>query len=293
MVGSRGSKLALTQAQQVLEALAQRVPDVSCRIEVIRTTGDAASRAPLSQIGGVGVFVKEIEDALASGRVDFAVHSAKDMPTKMDPRLCIAAYPEREDPRDVLVSRAGGLNALPRGANVGTGSLRRRAQLLAVRPDLRMSEIRGNIDTRLRKLDDGEYDAIVLAYAGLRRMGLDSRVSEVLPTDVCLPAVGQGALAVQCRADGDVAGVLRVMDHQETRRCVEAERVVLDRVGGGCNLPLGVFAQIVDGEVVIDAVLASTDGSVVVRERAEGDGSAERLADKLLASSVGGSFRGF
>lgn len=286
MVGSRGSKLALLQTRQVMDAILRLRPDLQCRIQVIRTRGDAVTGAPLSEIGGTGVFVKEIEEALLTGQVDLAVHSAKDLPAQMDSRLCIAAYPEREDARDAVVSRAGGLSSLPVGANVGTGSLRRKAQLLRARPDLRITEIRGNLDTRIRKLDDGDYDAIVLACAGLRRMGLESRIAEALPVDICLPAAGQGALAVQCCEGSDVADILRDIDHSDTRRCVEAERAVLVHLGAGCSMPVGVLAQIEIGGIVVHAVAASRDGRVLVREKVEGDFPAE-LAAKLLASEVG------
>jgi len=286
IIGSRGSELALVQAQQVLGAVGRVNPELSPRIEIIRTCGDRASNAPLSAIGGVGVFVKEIEDALLRKDIDLAVHSAKDMPTESDPRLLIAAYPEREDPRDALVSHFGGLVDLPCGARVATGSPRRRAQLLNARPDLRMVEVRGNVDTRLRKLDEGAYDALVLACAGLKRMGLESRIAQTLPTDVCLPAVGQGALAVQCRADDELAGILRGLDHADTRRRVEAERDVLRRLGAGCTTPIGVLAEIANGEIVIEAVAASLDGCDIIRERAEGPAAAELIAGRLLASSI-------
>ncbi len=286
MVGSRGSRLALAQTRQVVDAMLRADPRLDCRIAVIRTGGDVAC-APLSEIGGVGVFVKEIEDALLRGKVDFAVHSAKDLPAEMDSRLLIAACPEREDPSDALVSAAAdGLNGLPQEARVGTGSQRRRAQLLNARPDLNMLEIRGNVDTRLRKLDEGEYDAVVLACAGLRRLGLENRISEVLPPEVCLPAAGQGALVVQCRAGDKVAGVLARIDHLDTRRCVEAERDVLRLMGAGCRTPIGVLARIVDGDVLVEAMVVSPDGSEVVREQASGDGAAERVADRLLASAL-------
>jgi hydroxymethylbilane synthase len=291
VIGSRGSKLALLQARQVLDAILRLNPGLECRIEVIRTGGDAESRAPLSSIGGVGVFVKEIEEALLRGDIDVAVHSAKDMPAESDPRLCIAAFPEREDPRDALVSRGYGLACLPSGARVGTGSARRQAQLLAVRPDLRMADIRGNVDTRLRKLDDGDYDAIVLACAGLRRMGLESRISEPLAVEVCLPAAGQGALAVQCRTGDEIAGFIAQIDHAGTRRCVEAERAVLRRLGAGCRTPIGVLARLVDGEVEVEAMVAGCDGSTVVRDRARGSAAAEQVADRLLASELGASLK--
>lgn len=291
VLGSRGSKLALLQAEQVFKAMLRVDTRLDCRIVVIKTEGDTASRAPLSIIGGVGVFVKEIEQALLRGDIDFAVHSAKDMPSESDPRLRIAAFPEREDPRDALVTRRGGLADLPSGARIGTGSLRRQAQLLRVRPDLEMADIRGNVDTRLRKLDEGAFDAVVLACAGLRRMGLESRISEPLPTDICLPAAGQGALAVQCRADDEIADAIGRIDHADTRRCVEAERAVLARMGAGCRTPIGVLARVVDGELDVEGMAASPDGAIVVRDRARGKEAAEQVADRLLESELGPSLR--
>lgn len=291
VVGSRGSKLALAQARQIVDALGRLDQGLSCRIEVIRTKGDSTTGVPLSEIGGTGVFVNEIEKSLLRWGIDVAVHSTKDLPTDADPDLHIAAYPEREDPRDALMSSSGGLDQLAEGSRVGTSSPRRRAQLLHARPDLGILDIRGNLDTRLRKLDEGDYDAIVVACAGLRRLGLESRITQALPTDICLPAAGQGALAVQCRLGDDVENLLRKLDHEPTRRCVEAEREVVRRVGVGCSTPIGVFARLTGGDIVVEAVLADPDGSRLVREKESGPASeaadlAVRLADKLPRSAA-------
>ncbi|MCE5200032.1 MAG: hydroxymethylbilane synthase [Armatimonadota bacterium] len=266
IVGSRGSGLALRQTRWVISRLMALNPGVTCDVRVIKTTGDKILDAPLAAIGDKGLFVKEIELALLRGEIDFAVHSAKDLPSEMDDRLTIAAYPEREDPSDALVSKNGGLFDLPPGSVVGTSSVRRRSQLLHARPDLMVKDLRGNLDTRLRKLDDSEYDAIILACAGLRRMGLESRITEALPADVSLPAAGQGALAIQCCADSNVLSVLRTLDHGPTRRCVTAERAVLAALGAGCQTPVAVLACEMGSEMRIDALVASLDGTSIVRK---------------------------
>lgn len=292
VVGSRGSQLALRQTGQVIDQLSRVSPGVCCRIEVIRTTGDRVHDVPLAKIGDKGLFVKEIEQALLRGEIDFAVHSAKDLPSEMDDGLCVAAYPEREEPWDALVSKHGPLANLPAGAVVGTSSIRRRAQLLNARPDLRVADLRGNLDTRLRKLDNGDYDAVLLACAGLRRMGWESRISEALPPDVCLPAVGQGALAVQCRTGDSACDTIGVLDHPATRRCVSAERALLAALGAGCQTPVAAFAREIDGAIRLDAAVMSPDGSNLVRRSLSGGfGDSEeigrRVAKLLLDSPAG------
>lgn len=289
VVGSRGSALALVQTRLVVDLLKQLQPDASFRIEIVKTQGDTIADVPLAKIGDKGLFVKEIEAALLNGSIDFAVHSAKDMPSEIDPSLVIAAFPEREDPADVLVSNKGGLAELPGGAVVGTSSVRRKAQLLAARPDLNVIDLRGNLDTRLRKLDEGCCDAIILAYAGLKRMGWQDRAAEVLHYDICLPAAGQGAIAVQCRKGEPVAKLLGAIDHPPTRRCVSAERALLRALSAGCQTPIGALAEEIDGRTVLRAVVASLDGLRIVREAGEGDISrpeeiGEHLAAKLLDS---------
>ena len=214
-------------------------------------------------LGGKGIFIKELEDALIEDRVDLAVHSMKDVPTELPPGLVIAAVGRREDVRDALVSRDSlTLDHLPQGARIGTGSLRRQAQLRSRRPDLQMGEIRGNVDTRLAKLDRGEFDAIVLAKAGLQRLGLAGRITELLSTEVCLPAAGQGAIGIEVRAsDAEVQNAVAKLNHAETRMAVETERTVLARLEGGCQVPIGVWARIEGSELVVDACVLAPDGS--------------------------------
>lgn len=285
--------MALRQTQMVIDDITRLNPGVECRLEIIKTTGDRILDVPLASIGDKGLFVKEIEAALLSGEIDLAVHSAKDLPTAIDERLTIAAFPERECPADVLISKVGGLTELPQGAKVGTSSLRRRAQLLAARLDLQVIDLRGNLDTRLRKLETEDYDAIVLACAGLTRLGLETRITEVLPYDVCLPAVGQGALAIQCRAGDPACEIAAVLDSHWTRVCVTAERALLERLEGGCQVPVAALAREHDGQILLEALVAALDGASVVRKSAIGSASAPRelglqLADELLASPARG-----
>lgn len=290
VVGTRGSALAMWQARWIVVQLAEKRPDLRLRIEKIQTEGDVRTGPPLWQIGGTGLFVKEIEKALLEGRIDLAVHSMKDLPSSMAAGLALAAVPEREDPRDVCVSRHGlPLAKLAVGARVGTSSSRRRAQLLAFRPDLEIVPLRGNVDTRLRKAEGEDLDAVVLAAAGLGRLGYGDRITEHLPLEMCLPAPGQGALAVQVRAgDEELIEVLSVLDHPATRRSTEAERTFLRVMGGGCQLPMACLCRMEGGGLVMDALVAGQDGSEVLRERdseATGEPVAlgERIANKLLA----------
>jgi len=283
-IGSRGSQLALWQAHWVQGRLEQL--GVESRIEIIKTTGDKITDVALSQVGGKGLFTKEIEEALLAGAIDLAVHSLKDMPTELPPGLTLAAIPEREDPRDALVGRA--LENLGAGASVGTGSLRRAAQLRARRPDLKIEDIRGNVDTRLRKLDEGRYDAIVLASAGLRRLGWENRITELFNPGVLCPAVGQGALAVETRDDsGPAWQIARRLEHPESRTRVTAERAVLAALGGGCQAPIGSHAYL-DGEtLIIIGVIVSPDGKQMVRRPHHGPvddpaGVGRALAEQLL-----------
>jgi len=289
VVGSRGSALALRQTRQIVEEVERLNPGVTCRVEVIKTTGDKILDVPLAKIGDKGLFVKEIELALIEGKIDFAVHSAKDLPSEMDDRLVVTAFPERECPADAFVSKVGALSELPKGAMIGTSSLRRRAQILAARPDVSVLDLRGNLDTRLRKLDDSEYDAIILACAGLYRMGLESRITEMLPYEVCLPAAGQGALAVQCRKDDPACEIIGRLDHSLTRACVSAERALLAGLGGGCQIPIAALAREENGALKLDAAVAALDGKRIERGSAVGDIAAgeelgKRLAGELLDS---------
>ena len=267
VIGSRGSQLALWQAHYIQRRLESR--GFECRVEIIQTTGDRIAEIPLSSIGSKGLFTKEIEDALLEDRIHLAVHSLKDLPTELPKGLGIAATPEREHPNDVMVGRR--LRDLGAGSRVGTSSLRRTAQLLRYRPDLMVETIRGNIDTRLRKLDEGQYDAIVLAAAGLRRLGWKDRIAEVLEPEVMCPAVGQGALAIESRLEGAGFEACAVLDHPWTRLCVTAERAVLATLGGGCQIPMGSYASISGSEMQVMGVVIAPDGSSLIREQVEGD----------------------
>ncbi|MEN6355705.1 MAG: hydroxymethylbilane synthase [Armatimonadota bacterium] len=293
VVGSRGSELALWQARYVVSRIIEANPGISCRIEVIKTTGDKIIDSPLAKIGDKGLFVKEIEMALIKGEIDLAVHSAKDLPSDMDKRLCIAAYTQREDPRDALISKVGKLSELPRGASVGTSSSRRRAQILHVRPDLNILDLRGNLDTRLKKLCGPEYDAIILACAGLRRLNLESRISEALSIDISIPAAGQGALAVQCRVGDHIADIVSSLDHAQTRRCLGAERALIAALGAGCRTPVGANAREINEILTLDAMVAAVDGSRVIRRSLSGnidewEDVGRRVADELLSAGAEG-----
>lgn len=284
VIGSRGSKLALWQAHWVKARLEEL--GCECRIEIIHTTGDKITDVALSKVGTKGLFTKEIEEALLAGSIDLAVHSLKDMPTEVPAGLTLAAMPVREDPRDAVVGKT--LAQLPARARVGTSSLRRSAQLRALRSDVDIENIRGNVDTRLRKLDEGQYDAILLASAGLRRLGWHDRIAEVLEPETMCPAVGQGALTIETRDDGGQAfEICRRLDDQATRIAVTAERAVLATLGGGCQVPIGAHATTHNG-ISLRGVVVSPDGSQVVRASLEGPAAdAERvgrtLGEQLLA----------
>jgi hydroxymethylbilane synthase len=274
VLGSRGSQLALWQARHVAARLTELGAET--RIEIIKTTGDKITDVPLAQVGGKGLFTKEIEEALLAGSIDVAVHSLKDMPTDLPPGLTLAAIPEREEPRDALIGRK--LSDLTEGALVGTSSLRRAAQLRALGRGIVIEMLRGNVDTRLRKLDEGQYDAIVLAAAGLRRLGWENRISELIPVDVMCPAVGQGALAIETRDDeGPAYQIVRKLDHAESRDAVTAERALLAVLEGGCQVPIGAHASVDYLGVHLRAIVASPDGSKIVRGERSG----------LIAENVG------
>jgi hydroxymethylbilane synthase len=294
VIGSRGSKLALTQAEWVKAKLSVFNPKTQIHIEIIKTTGDVKSE-PLSVIGGKGVFTKELEDALLDRRIDIAVHSLKDLPTIVSDGLTIAAICEREDPRDALVLqvnsdlRCSSLEDLPAGAVVGTSSPRRLAQLAHLRSDLLIKDLRGNVDTRLRRLDDGQYDAVILAAAGLRRLGLTQRISAAIPTEQMLPAVGQGALGIETRSDDpDAKKAVAKLDHQTTRIACTAERALLRALGGGCQLPIAAYCVVHDQELRIDGLVASRDGKQIVRHQISGStADAERLGGELAGHLLG------
>ncbi|MBI5304589.1 MAG: hydroxymethylbilane synthase [Chloroflexi bacterium] len=284
ILGTRGSQLARWQTDWVAEQLRAVAPGIEIAIETITTQGDRVLDAPLAQIGDKGLFTREIEIALVERRIDAAVHSLKDVPTDLPDGLTLAAICEREDVRDALVSRLGvGLDALPRGARVGTSSLRRAAQLRAHRPDLTIVNIRGNVDTRLRKATTDEYDAIVLAVAGLKRLGLDTRITEYLSLDVMLPAPGQGALAIETRADDtDTCALIALLDHAPTRAATDAERAFLRALGGGCQVPVAAYGEVIGDTLRLRGLIASEDGTRVARGEVSGDvASAESLGTRL------------
>ncbi len=264
-IGSRGSRLARAQTEWVRQRLHTVHPGMTTEVVIIQTSGDRITDRPLQSVGGKGLFVKEIEEALAAGTIDCAVHSLKDLPARVAPGLVVAAVPERADPRDVVVTRSdGGLGALPRGAHVGTSSLRRRALLCAVRPDLEVVTMRGNVDTRLRKLQSGETDALVLAAAGLDRLGVTPPNVEPLDPVTFVPAIGQGALAVESREDWAVE-VLRALEDPATRHAVEAERAFLSALEGDCFTPMAAHASVANGVLALRALIARPDGSEVIR----------------------------
>lgn len=274
VIGSRGSKLALWQAEQARERLRHLNPQLDVQIEIIKTTGDVKSD-PLSVIGGKGVFTKELEDALVGGRIDIAVHSLKDLPTVLPGGLSIAAICEREDARDALVLRAGSaggsLLGLPRGAVVGTSSQRRLGQLKALRPDVEVKDLRGNVDTRIRKLDQGQYDAVILASAGLVRLGLQERISARIAVTEMLPAVGQGAIAIETKSGNEFAvQSASRLDHCETRLACLAERAFLRSLGGGCQFPIAAHASLDDGLLMLEGLVAKPDGSEILRDSLSG-----------------------
>ena len=289
IIGTRGSKLALWQADYIERRLREEYSGLSVTQKRVTTKGDRILDVPLAKIGGKGLFTKELEEEMLSGTIDLAVHSLKDMPAKVPDGLVIAAVTKRLDPGDALVSnRFSSFEELPKGARVGTSSLRRRAQLLCARPDLEMLDLRGNVNTRLRKLDEGEYDAIVLAVAGLKRLGFADRIRQVLPRDMVLPAVGQGALAIETRADDkETRDMLAFLRDDDTICCTEAERSFLARVEGGCQVPVGVYATAEGDGLNVEAVIASLDGQRFYRGNVKGTRKdaaklGENLAEKLL-----------
>jgi len=270
-IGSRGSQLALWQANHISALLRARGHEVE--IEIIHTTGDKITDVALAMVGTKGMFTKEIEEALAAIRVDLAVHSLKDLPTELAPGFEIVAITEREDPRDAFCSRLySKIEDLPQGARVGTSSLRRQAQLKAIRPDFNVHPLRGNVDTRLRKLEQGEYDAIILAAAGLKRLGKTELIQQIISAEIMCPAAGQGALGIEIR-EGDTATCrdLEFLNDSATRAATTCERTLLNRLGGGCQVPIGAFAETRDGKLHLEAIVADPDGSRVLRESRDGN----------------------
>jgi hydroxymethylbilane synthase len=294
IIGTRGSALALAQTSWIRDRILHHFPEADVSLKVIRTSADKDTTSSLRSPSTVGVFVKELEQALLDKEIDIAVHSMKDVPTQIAPGLQIAAIPEREDARDALIANhAKSVLELPHGSLVGTGSIRRQAQLLALRPDLKIMDIRGNVDTRLKKLQEGMYDAIILACAGLRRLGLQNRISSPLDFDQMLPAPGQGALAVETRgSDSQMNAIAGALNHAPTAIAVMAERKFLQRMGGGCNIPIAIYARIEQTAIVMDALVASPDGKRVLRASIQenlnkADEAAASLAERLLAQGGG------
>lgn len=286
--------LAVQQSTHVKESLEALWPGLRVELRIIRTTGDKILDVPLAKVGGKGLFVKEIEDALLAGEVDLAVHSMKDVPAELPGGLSIGAVPLREDPRDVLILHGGkDLSDLPDGARAGTSSLRRRAQLLCLRPDLQIENLRGNLDTRLRKVEEGLYDAVVLAAAGLHRMGWRDRITAYLDTAGFVPAIGQGAIGIEVREDdADVGRFLAPLNHPETALAVEAERSLLRELEGGCQVPIGGHARVLGNELELTGLVASLDGERVFRAAVKGRSEEAvalgvRVARELLDSGAG------
>ncbi|MGH2794866.1 MAG: hydroxymethylbilane synthase [Actinomycetota bacterium] len=290
-VGTRGSALALAQAETVRKAISQVISHRNFELVPITTKGDT-HQGPLPAIGGKGLFTEDIQEALATAKIDLAVHSAKDLPATSAEGVVLAAIPPREDPRDALITRhGGGLAKLPPGTPVGTSALRRSVQLLALGKGLVPTPIRGNVDTRLRKLSAGEVQALVVALAGLKRLGKDGRVAEILPTTMMLPAPGQGALAVECRAgDKDMREALSKIEDPLARRAFEAERAFLLALGGSCNVPLGALATLDGNEIRLRGLVGTLDGSRIIRDEARGTDPhavAHSLAERFLAAGAG------
>ena len=289
IIGSRGSALALAQTEMMKRQILSRFPDEEVTIKIIKTAADKNQTTSIRSGSSIGVFVKELEQALLKEEVDLAVHSMKDLPTSIPAELRIAAVPEREDARDAFISnQADGLMELHAGSLIGTGSVRRQSQILAIRPDLKVKDIRGNVDTRLNKLQDGAYDAIILACAGLNRLGFQNRISSPLSFEEMLPAPGQGALALEARVgDSRIATIAVALNHPPTAIAVSAERSFLRRMGGGCNVPVAVYAHLEGNLIAIEAMAASPDGKRIIRESSianteSADDAAISLADRIL-----------
>ncbi|MFC1966488.1 hydroxymethylbilane synthase [Chloroflexota bacterium] len=289
VVGSRGSKLALIQTKSVAARIRAANPDTEIVINRIVTKGDRNRRVQLDKIAGIGVFVKELEEALLDGRIDLAVHSLKDMPAQITPDLCLLAVTERLDPRDALVSRGPRLAELAPGSIIGTGSLRRAVQLSTCRPDLKVCSVRGNVDTRLLKVADGEFSGVILAAAAMKRLGWENRISEYLPLEHFLPAVGQGALAIEARLDDtDIAKIVAPLNHLPTWQSITAERAFLSALGGGCRAPIAALGTVNGATLKLDVMVADVNEKKVVYASVEGDARSpeelgKHLAQKMLA----------
>ena len=292
-VGTRGSALALWQAEWVKSELEKKYEVTTVTLTKIKTTGDKILDVPLAQVGGKGLFVKEIEEAMLRGDIDIAVHSMKDVPTFFPDGLHLGAITRREDPRDALLSRNNiKFNDLPGGANIGTSSLRRQAQIMHIRPDFKIQQLRGNVDTRLRKLREGQFDAIILAAAGVRRLGLEENVTEYLSPELSVPAIGQGALGIECRIDDkEINTVIAFFNHQESRTCVTGERALLRKLEGGCQVPIACYGQVDNGTLLLTGLVGSVDGKRIIRDSlqgpsAEADRLGVALAERLLSQGA-------
>jgi hydroxymethylbilane synthase len=289
-IGTRGSKLALWQAEWVKSELQRLNPRLRVELNKIKTTGDKILDVPLAKVGGKGLFVKEIEEALLGHGADLAVHSMKDVPTEFPDGLHLPVICRREDPRDAFITpagvpreRIGGFRDLPNSATVGTSSLRRSCQLLSIRPELKIAQLRGNLDTRLRKLDEGQFDAIILAAAGVKRLGWADRITEIISTEISLPAIGQGAIGIECRADDEVIHrLIEPLNHTETSVCVRAERAFLKKLEGGCQVPIAAYARLTGGKIVMDGLVGSITGDRIIKAHIQGaTGDAEALGITL------------
>ena len=295
IIATRGSMLALWQAEWIKSQIKNIYPDTEVELNKIKTTGDKILDVPLAQVGGKGLFVKEIEEAMLRGEADLAVHSMKDVPTDLPEGLHLSAICKREDPRDAFIAGAdiSSFHDLPQGGHVGTSSLRRMCQLLNRRPDIKITQLRGNVDTRLRKLAEGEFDAIILATAGVKRLGYESRITEKLSTEISLPAIGQGAVGIECRKDDEfINGLLAKLNHDDTWICVIAERAFLKKLEGGCQVPIAAHAQLKDGQLTIEGLVGSLDGKTLVKESMQGkpeeaESIGTSLAEKLLSQGAG------
>ena len=289
VIGTRGSDLALWQAKFVMTSLESAFPDRHFETKIIHTTGDQILDVALSKIGDKGLFTRQIETELLNGSIDFAVHSLKDLQTEQPDGLTIGAVCKREIPNDVFISKNGGtVSDLPKNAKVATGSLRRKSQLLNHRPDLQIVEIRGNVITRLRKFDESDLDGMILAYAGIHRLGLGNRISQSIPFDIMLPAVGQGAVAVEIRNDDDeVSRLANELNDAATRTCITAERAFLRRLEGGCQVPIGAHATLDGREIRLEGLVGSLDGTVIYRENLIGEASgADKIGIQLAESLI-------
>ncbi|ABB24286.1 MAG: hydroxymethylbilane synthase [Pelodictyon luteolum] len=268
IIGTRSSPLALWQAEFTKAELSRHFPDLEITLKLVKTTGDVLLDSPLSKIGDMGLFTKDIEKFLIAKEIDLAVHSLKDVPTATPEGLIISAFTEREDTRDVIISKTGAkLLDLPKNAKVATSSLRRMSQLKSLRPDFEICDIRGNLNTRFKKFDEGEFDAMMLAYAGVYRLNFSDRISEILPHEIMLPAVGQGALGIETRVDDEqTREIVKVMNHSTTEYCCKAERALLRHLQGGCQIPIGAYASFKNGTLHLLAFVGSTDGTIGIRD---------------------------